>query len=411
MTFISTQATRKRNPWLTCAGCILVIFCTVGCAAGGISAYLPYFISILGLTNAQASSLSLTRALFTIISSFFTIRFYKMIGLRRGLAASMLFTASGYIIFSFSQSYLPCITGVALIGCGTGIGSMVPVSTVISNWFDDKRNLAIGLCAAGSGIATILLPPLITITIERFSLQTSTRLTGLLIVFMSLLTYLLVHASPEGTEAPQLQERSKHTKATISGPGFSRRLAALMCLAYVLTGGPGVAGYTSISVLYSTAGINRMQVSLLISTLGFFVMFGKALCGAIIDKLGILKTGILFEASLALGAAICILANLQSYPIALVSVVFYGMGIAVGTVLPSSYASILADKEHFPQIMNRFLIAFQTGSLLQGMIPGIIADTCGSYVPSYIYFTATAVISLLLMQYCVIQSSKCATGA
>ncbi len=50
----------------------------------------------------------------------------------------------------------------ALIGAGLGSSTIVPVTVVASNWFPERRGLAIGVGISGSPMATLTIPTLPT---------------------------------------------------------------------------------------------------------------------------------------------------------------------------------------------------------------------------------------------------------
>ena len=52
--------------------------------------------------------------------------------------------------------------GAFVAGLGYGLGTMVPVTMMINRWFAEKQGFVLGFASAGTGMATILCPPLIT---------------------------------------------------------------------------------------------------------------------------------------------------------------------------------------------------------------------------------------------------------
>ena len=62
-------------------------------------------------------------------------------------------------MMSYSRSvYLFYILGI-LRGIGVGIGGMVPITVIITNWFDEKHGLATSLALSFSGLARSYLFP------------------------------------------------------------------------------------------------------------------------------------------------------------------------------------------------------------------------------------------------------------
>lgn len=54
----------------------------------------------------------------------------------------------------------------ALRGAGTALFSMVPLTTILNNWFEEKNGLAMSLSFGFSGIAGAIFSPIFTWLIE-----------------------------------------------------------------------------------------------------------------------------------------------------------------------------------------------------------------------------------------------------
>ena len=86
--------------------------------------------------------------------------------------------------------------GAAVSGISYGLGSMIPVSILINRWFDQHRALALSICASGSGIATIVLPPVTTHLVERFSMSAAFRMGGAAILVCAGVVLLVLRNDP-----------------------------------------------------------------------------------------------------------------------------------------------------------------------------------------------------------------------
>lgn len=66
----------------------------------------------------------------------------------------------------------------------------------MGHWFRDRRGLALGLAAAGSGVSTIFVPTLITGIIQAHGMRAAFLLEGLAVLVLGLLVFLLVRDVP-----------------------------------------------------------------------------------------------------------------------------------------------------------------------------------------------------------------------
>ena len=77
------------------------------------------------------------------------------------LLIGVLLSSVSTWMMSYSRSvYLFYILGI-LRGIGVGIGGMVPITVIITNWFDEKHGLATSLALSFSGLAGAIFSPII----------------------------------------------------------------------------------------------------------------------------------------------------------------------------------------------------------------------------------------------------------
>jgi hypothetical protein len=76
----------------------------------------------------------------------------------------------------------------------------------------------------------------------------------------------------------------------------------------------------------------------------------------------------------------------------------FGVGLPLATVGLTVFARDLSTPDQYAATIRQFQLAYMAGSLLFGPVPGFLADTTGSYFPTYRLLTVFAVISMLLME-------------
>ena len=87
--------------------------------------------------------------------------------------------------------------GALLGGVVYALAGMVPVSIVINAWFADHTALALGLCAAGTGAASITIPMILSALIERVSLPGVFRVMAVLMAIIAAAVLLLLRDRPQ----------------------------------------------------------------------------------------------------------------------------------------------------------------------------------------------------------------------
>ena len=158
-----------------------------------------------------------------------------------------------------AQDYRLFCVGAAVSGLSYGLGSMIPVSILINRWFYRHRALALSICASGSGIATIVLPPVTTAMVEGLSMAAAFRIEGVAIFLFAAVIVLALRNDPaEKGLLPAGRRGEARRKA--GGEGFGRPAdhgegnLDLFGLRQPVYGAVGNPGFSHLSVLYTSEG-------------------------------------------------------------------------------------------------------------------------------------------------------------
>lgn len=388
--------------WIVCAGCTLLLFCNTGLMVTAFSVYQPFIIEVNGFTNTQASTLLTIKSISSLIAMLLAGFYFKRLGARIGITIAVTVAACAFIIYGLSTSYPAYCAASVLGGIAYSFGGMIPASMVLGRWFADRRGLALGICAAGSGLSAFVSPPIVTFIIEKYSLYTSFIVEGLFILLCAAVIFIIVRDTPEskglsaytGGRARQSACEAEPAAAFIAGRG--QRLS--MLLAFVLIGAVANPGFGHLSILYSSEGMDSGTVAFVISFAGIVLTAAKCLFGLTVDRIGAYKSNYLFFALLITGTALCCAAGSASVSVALAAMFCVGAGLPISTVGLSVYAGDMSSAEDYSKTVKHFQIAYMVGAIAFGSFPGIIADITGSYVPAYVMFSAFSAIAMRLIQ-------------
>ena len=233
---------RPHYAWIICLGGALSLFAVMGMGINVFSVYQPYIIQLNGFSNAQGSWITTTRSLFTLAAMLTVNQLCARIGLRLVMTLGVVLLALSCFCFGLADSFpLYCAAG-ALTGLAYGYGGMVPLSLAVGHWFRDRRGLALGLAAAGSGVSTIFVPTLITGIIQAHGMRAAFLLEGLAVLVLGLLVFLLVRDVPGDLGLEPYHLGGPETPAPPPRPapaGMTPALRLSLLLAVFLIGGPG----------------------------------------------------------------------------------------------------------------------------------------------------------------------------
>jgi len=399
--------------WIVCGLCTLIVFVTMGAVANGFSFFLPYIKEAGGFTSAQTSFLITIRCFVGFIAMLGIGHYYEYFSIRKGISIAVACVGVAFCIYGFAGNYFVYGIGSAIAGFGYGMGTMVPVSILMTRWFMKHRALAVSICAAGSSVATILLSPATTMLVERFSLRVAFWAQGGLFLAIALVAAVLLRNEPHekglrpyGVDEVRTQILAEgghkaHTESfTLSPKGWM-----LMGGVALSMGAFANPSFSHLSILFVTEGFEPMTVAGIISAVGASLTVSKILFGESADKIGGRKTSILFIFTLLVGHILCCFAYLRNLPLCIVTAVLIGFGFPVSTVGNSVWASDMASPDHYPDVLRRLQVIFAGGGLLFASVPGMIADHFGSYIPAYIMFSVLLMLNLILIIWAYAESA------
>lgn len=392
--------------WTICAAGTLLIFITMGAVSNAFSIYMPYIRDEFGLTNAQTSTLVTMRLVVAFVCMLLIGKYYDLFNIRVGGSLAAAFGGLTFLIYSFASDFTLFAVGAGVSGLAYGFGSMVPVSILMTRWFDDHKALAISICSAGSGLGSIILPPVVTGLLSTLSMPTVFRIEAAFILLCAAVIYLTIRNYPHDmglTRLGENRERLKQAAQDISAPRsikapITKAVLILSCAGSFLMGAQGNPGIMHIPVLYTSEGFTAVFAATLMSIIGAALTVGKIVFGEVTDKIGGFRSSIIFFILLVLGNGLCCLAGTGNAVLGLTAVAVLGVGYSVSTIGPSIWAGDLSSEMEFPKTMRTFQIFYSLGALITASVPGILADRfSGSYVPAYVMFTAMALIASFLI--------------
>lgn len=169
-------------------------------------------------------------------------------------------------------------------GISYGLGSMIPVSILINRWFDQHRAAGTEHLRFGQRVATIVLPPVTTHLVERFSMSAAFRMGGAAILVCAGVVLLVLRNDPreKGLRPCGQTEIPPEAPATAVSPSqgaLGRRTWILLGCASLFMGAVANPGFSHLSVLYTTEGFAPATVALMISGTGVMITVGKLLYG------------------------------------------------------------------------------------------------------------------------------------
>lgn len=390
--------------WFICVLCTLTAFVTMGGVTNGFSIFLPYIMEEYDFTFSQTSFLITVRCLISLAAMFCIGIFYEHVSIRAGLSAAVAATGISYFMYGLADNYLMFGIGAAISGLSYGFGSMIPITILISRWFIKHRALALGICASGSSIASILLSPVTTVLVEKWSVSSAFLVEGCIWIMIAVIVLVFLRNKPSemrlrpyGQKELYDRIRTEGVKGKVISKGLAKREWMFMGCVTISMGALASPGFSHLPVLFSTEGFDSMTVAAIISGIGITITISKVLFGELVDKIGGRRSSIFAFSILLIGHILCCFAFVQSIAVCIATVVILGIGYPIATIGPSVWAGDMVSQDKFPDVVRKFQIIYASGALAFASMPGIIADHMGGYIPAYMMFTGMILISLICL--------------
>ena len=389
---------RFHYAWVICGACTLLMICNMGLCSNILTVYLP-FVEDNGISGSQGSAILSIRCLFSFLSVFFVSYYYKRISLRVGVGIATVLGALAALLFSVSTSAAMYFAAAAVAGIAYGLGSTIPMSLLITNWFESRRGLAMGICSAGSGMATVFFSPVLTALAKHVSLRAAFLFQALFMLLAAALLYVLLRETPARMGLrPYGSDSSCET--TVRHTGSSDLTVAgwlLMIPSILVVGGTGQASCGHLSILTTTSGYSAETAAAGASLFGLTLVLSKFLFGGIADRIGTKKTSVLFFGIFAAGCLMALLLDGRSLLLSYLLSGVLGFGSPIFAVGVPLWASELSTAGSYERTLKWFQILYAAGGIVFSAIPGMIGDRTGEYVSSFVLFAVVALISLALL--------------
>ncbi|MGI6591457.1 MAG: MFS transporter [Eggerthellaceae bacterium] len=388
--------------------CFLLMFCNVGLPSTSFSVYQPYIVALPGIGDSAGSIIIGVRTFVSLICMIFVGRFYARLDCRLGCFIAALCTGTGLLLFGWASTFPGFCLAAAVCGMGYGLGGMIGCTLLINRWFKTDVGTAVGVAAVGSGVANIIIPLAAEQIINAISLSVSFWLEGLLAYAIGAVAFLLLrnrpadiglkpYINPQAKAAYEAEKKAQKPVKVDTGVSLPKPAFRVFFFAMMLVGAICVAAPTFISVLLVSEGFDHTFAAAMISVTGISLTVSKFCTGRLFDKLGAIRGTIISLGTFTVGLALLCVAASGNVAVAVIGIICYGAGVAVGSVGIPVWSLHLSTPEERGDIVRQFQVGYATGSFLFNLVPGVLMDVAGSYVISYAIMTAMSLTAMFIV--------------
>jgi MFS family permease len=375
-------------------GILAASFLIMTLVAGAQSSFGVFFKPMIKDFGWTRAATSLPFSLNLIMSGLFSIivgRISDRLGPKTVVTIGGIIMGIGYLLMSrivnLWQLYLSF--GV-LVALGSS-AFYVPLVTMLTRWFPQKRGLMVGIGVSGIGFGIGVVPTIASQLMVITDWHTSLLIVGgASIIFITALAQLL-KARPE----PGLADKTNEKEANLTpnpigisfGDAVKTRQFWMIFTTWLLYGFFYQVGAVHIVPHATDLGMSALAAASLLTIIGLVGIVGRTSLGFTGDKFSNKNT--LAVSYILMAAAFLAIAVSNSFPTLYVYAVIYGFFSGVGILLASINAEYFGLRS-LGAITGAIIFANNIGGALGPPLAGYIFDARDSYRLAFILCIATA---------------------
>ncbi len=281
-----------------------------------------------------------------------------------------------------------------VIGLVANATAQFAYTRTILTWFTTHRGMALALLLTGSGIGSILIPPLTEWMIQHHGWRSAFLLLGGIAILGFPLTAVLVRNRPEAAIV-----RSEHRADTGVTVAAALRTAAFWILAFItiLSAFSENGLVTNLASILTQHGVLAASAALALSVRGGAGIIGRLGVGFAIDRVSPERIQSLVLALATTGTLI--LAFAGSTWTALLGAAVLGVGLGseadVGPYLLARYFG----RRHFSVLYGLTWTAYAIGGATGPLWMGHWYDRAGAYLPRFIVYLAAVAFGAVILSF------------
>lgn len=337
----------------------------------------------LGIERSQFSLYFTIVTLVGLVAAPVAGKVLKKVNIRVHMTVCTILGALSFIGFSFANNIyifyaLSVLQGISLIA-----GSVVPSSVLITNWFNEKRGLALGIALSGSGVGGIILSPIVSSLISSYGWRTTYLIIGIVIAVTIIpLTAFVVRFHPSDMGLTPLgQAPVKNKNQVLKGMNQKDVLKTpsfwILCAAIVVTGIVANTMIINLAPFLTDIGATTQRAAFLLSLGSAMVIVGKLLVGRMFDKMGLVLMIIFLGICNVL--SFVFLRNADAQIPGFLYATFTGFGATALTIAPSYITAHLYGEKDFSSIFGVVSMFSSLGTALSAVFGGVVYGINNSY--------------------------------
>jgi MFS family permease len=351
-----------------------------------------------GWNNEQIARAFSLAAISVAFCSPFMGRLFDRIEPRKLVSAMMVALGLGlgslaYLTPHLAQLYASAVF-IGIAGTGT---YQLGYARIVTGWFERRLGAALSIVVAGSGVGSLLIPPLVQYLISTIGWRhTYLVLAAFPLLVGAPLTFLFAHAPKSATGGARAIPAQSGDASGVAWPralaSLSFWLLALGVCALSLSENGALA---HLAPMLSAHGLTLRDVAFTASLLGVSSVVGRFILGWLLDYLR--GSYIAVASLLAAGAGMLLLTHASTFPAAAPAAFIAGLGAGCELDLIPYMLRRYFGLRSFSTLYGLVYTFFAVAGAVAPLVVGHIYDATGSYTGILNIFCAATLIGALAM--------------
>ena len=326
------------------------------------------------------------------------------LGPRRMVLIGLLILGGGFLLFSQVQNLWQFYLAFLVMSIGVGLGTWLPMMTVVNNWFLRRRAMAMAVAMEGFAVGGIALVPALAWAIgaidpdqpDRFGWRATAAGIGVFILILALPISRLVRSRPEDYgQQPDGQPAALSTATATETwspnaeePDYTWQEAIRTHAFWLISMGHACSSIViatimvHLGLMLGDRDFSLQMIGWVVSTYtavsAVFIIVG----GYVGDRVPIRLALFMFSALQSVALIVILLAN--SALMAFLFAVLLGIGFGGRSPLTSVIRGVYFGRRAFASITGWSMVPMNVLLLAAPVFAGIMVDLTGSYAVPFI---------------------------
>ena len=293
-------------------------------------------------------------------------------------------------------------------GFGLSLGGIMPLQTVVANWFVRKRAMATAILLSSGGVGGLLASYLYSFLIEQagFSWQHIWLMISAFSLLLGVLTLFFVHnhpddlsQKPDGTPRPDKKENKARPRRQVYQTDSEWDFKEAMrtpTIWWIMLGSLGMAVSFEFCSAYGVIhlmdlGYENVIASISVGILAAFAILGRLVTGYLGDRVEL--RWVMVVGSLLLGVGCLLALSPASHTVIVLYALLAGLGqglvfVALFAILPNYFGT-----QSISSIFAVFMPFISVATAVMIYLGGVIRTRSGSYTTGFVVCSVIAFIA------------------